>query len=132
MFSSTLSQHLGSLGTSVPKMVSTLVQPWSQTAASNWSTLTPRVKLSLIRSNSSISASLSLHHPQRIKLSMAFRLLPEPLQGRCLPPLCPRQTQLPTFKISSNHDTCVRHRLSCPHISCCLPVQASHPKNPHG
>jgi hypothetical protein len=78
-------------------MASTLVQPWSHTAASNWSIWTPRVKLSPIRLSSAIPTSPSLHHPQRIELSMAFRLLQEHLQRRHLPQVSPRWTQLPTF-----------------------------------
>jgi hypothetical protein len=43
-----LSLHLAGLGTFVPRMASTLVQPWSCTAASNLSTLTLKAKLSPI------------------------------------------------------------------------------------
>ncbi len=58
MSSSMLSLHLASPGTSVPKMASTLVQPRSHTAASNWSMRTPRVKLSPIQWNSAIPTSV--------------------------------------------------------------------------
>jgi hypothetical protein len=62
-----ISLHLAGPGTSVPKMASTVVQPWSHTAASNWSMQTPRVRLSQIRLNFTIPTSLSLPCPQRIE-----------------------------------------------------------------
>ncbi len=87
-------------------ILSGLRQPWSCTAASNLSMLSPKAKLSPIRLNSAIPTFRSLHHPQRIKLSMAFRLLPAPLQGRRLPQASPRWTQLPTFETSLNLGIC--------------------------
>jgi hypothetical protein len=129
MSSSLLSLHLAGPGTSVPKIASTLVQPLSHTAASNWSMWTSRVRLSPIQLNSAISTSLSLHQPQRIELSMAFRLLAEPLWGRHLPQVSPRWMQSPTFKISLNHGALPCHRLSCPHVPHCQPIQGCHSKN---
>jgi hypothetical protein len=61
-------QQLDGLGTFVPRMASTLVQPWNHTAASSLSTQTPKAKLSPIQSNSAILTFLSLHRPQRIEL----------------------------------------------------------------
>jgi hypothetical protein len=130
--SSMLSQHLAGLGTSVPRMVATLVQPWSCTAASNLSKLTLRVKLSLIQLNSAIPTFPSLHCPQRIKLSMAFRLLPEPSQGRRLPQVSPRWIQLPTFETSLNLGICSCNRPSCPCVPHCLAVQVCPPMNLQG
>ncbi len=125
--SSMLSQHLASIGTFVPRMASTLVQPWSQTAASNLSTLTPKAKLSPIWSNFAILTFLSLHRPQRIESSMAFRLLPEPLQGLRLPQVSPRWIQLPTLETSLNRGVCAHNRTAA--HACPLPGHPSVP--PH-
>jgi len=87
----------------VPRMASTLVQPWIPTAASSLSMQTPRVKSSPIQWNSAIPTFPSWLRLHKTESFMAFRLSPVPSLVRCRPQASPRSKPLPTFETSLNH-----------------------------
>ena len=91
------------LGIFVPRMDSTLVQPWIPTAASSLSMQTPRAKSSPTRSNSAIPTFPSRPRLQKTESFTAFRLSPGPSRVRRRPQASPRSKPSPIFGTSSNH-----------------------------
>ena len=111
------------LGIFVPRMDSTLVQPWIPTAASSLSMQTPRAKSSPTQSNSAIPTFPSRLRLQKTESFTAFRLSPVPSRMRSRPQASPRSKPLPTCETSSNHGDCL-HLPHSNHLeSQCLAVQ---------
>jgi hypothetical protein len=121
--SSMPNQQPDALGIFVPRMDSTLVQPWIPTAASSLSMQTPRVKSSPTPSNSAIPTCPSRLRLQKTESFMAFRLSPVPSRVRRRPQASPRSKPLPTFATSSNHGDYSRLPPSSHFGSRCLAVQ---------
>ena len=122
-FSSMPNQQPDALGIFVPRMASTLVQPWIPTAASSLSMQTPRAKSYPTQLNSDIPIFPSRLHLPKTKSFMAFRLSPVQLLVRRRPQASPKSKPLPTFKTSSNHGDYSRLSHSSHLESRCLAVQ---------
>ncbi len=91
------------LGIFGPRMDSTLVQPWTPTAASSLSMLTQKAKSSPTQSSSAVPTFPSRRLLLRTESSMAFRSLPVPSRVRRRPQASPRWKPLPTSETSLNH-----------------------------
>jgi hypothetical protein len=98
-----LNQQPNDLGIFGPRMASTLVQPWTPTAASSLSMQTPRAKSYPTQLNSDIPIFPSRLHLPKTKSFMAFRLSPVQLLVRRRPQASPKSNPLPTFETYSNH-----------------------------
>ena len=116
-------QQPDDLGIFGPRMASTLVQPWTPTAASSLSMQIPRAKSSPIQWSSDIPIFLSRLHLPKTESFMACRLSPVHSLVRRHPQASPRFRPLPTSATSLNHGGYLRLPPSSPLDSRCRVVQ---------
>ena len=120
------------LGIFLPRMASTLVQPWIPTTASSLSMQTLRAKSSPIQWNSVIPIFPSRLHLPKTESFMGCRLLPVHSLVRRHPQAYPRLMPLPTFETSLNHGGNLRLPPSSHLDSRCRVVQGCPRRNLQG